>query len=131
MSWDIILFNSKQKINSVLEIDEKQLIPIDFCGILKKSFKVIITNENYREIRGIDFSIVYFQDNEMFSNKVMNLYGENALCKLVELSKRHNWQIYDTGIGDMIDLENPIKNGYKKHIKYVDQIIKKNKNDVG
>ena len=47
MSWDIVLFNSKQKIESVEELDENQL--------------------------------------------------------------EHNWQIYDSGIGEMIDLENPEK----------------------
>ena len=55
----------------------------------------------------------------------MNLYGENALYELIEIAKRWNWQIYDSGIGGMIDLENPTKNGYENHIKYVERIMKK------
>ena len=41
MSWDIVLFNSKQKIESVAELDENQLKPIDFSGILENSFDEI------------------------------------------------------------------------------------------
>jgi hypothetical protein len=125
MSWDIVIFNSKQKINSVAEIDESQLLSTDFCEILEKSFKDIITTENHIEIKGKGFSIDYFQDNEKVSNKLMSLYGENALYEIIELAKRYNWQIYDSGIDGMIDLENPIKNGYENHIKYIKQIMKK------
>jgi len=41
MSWDIVLFNSKQKIDSVAELDEDQLDPIDFSGVLESSFDQI------------------------------------------------------------------------------------------
>ncbi|SIQ07450.1 hypothetical protein SAMN05421797_101583 [Maribacter ulvicola] len=33
MSWDIILFNTKQKIESVAELNENQLELTDFSGI--------------------------------------------------------------------------------------------------
>lgn len=29
MSWDIILFNTKQKIDSIEEVDEEQFEPLD------------------------------------------------------------------------------------------------------
>lgn len=45
MSWDIVLFNSKQKIESVAELDETQLEPTDFIGILEDSFDIIIKTE--------------------------------------------------------------------------------------
>jgi len=46
-------------------------------------------------------------------------HQENGLFELVELAKKENWQIYDTGLDDMINLENPEKNGYEnfKHYK--------------
>ena len=49
MSWDIVLFNSKQKIKSVAELDETQLEPTDFGGILENSFDRIKKDENHRK----------------------------------------------------------------------------------
>jgi hypothetical protein len=112
MSWDIVLFNSKQKIQSVAELDENQLEPTDFSGILQKSFDELKEDGNHREIIGTDFTIDFFSDNEHSSNFMLSLYGENAIYALIELSKKYNWQIYDSGIDGMIDLENPEKNGF-------------------
>lgn len=124
MSWDIVLFNSRQKIESVAELDENQLEPIDFSGILESSFDRIKKDDNHREIIGTDFTIDFFADNEHSSNFMISLYGENAIYALIELSKKHNWQIYDSGIDGMVDLENPEKNGFDNHRKYVEQILK-------
>tara|TARA_R110002073_G_scaffold335671_1_gene528379 strand:+ start:963 stop:1343 length:381 start_codon:yes stop_codon:yes gene_type:complete len=125
MSWDIVLFNSRRKTESVAELDENQLEPIDFSGILESSFDRIKKNGNSREIIGTDFTIDYFNDNEDSSNFMLSLYGENGLYALIELAKKYNWQIYDSGFDRMIDLENPEKNGFKNHKKYVDQILKR------
>ncbi|MGJ8715162.1 MAG: hypothetical protein ACSHXG_08670 [Maribacter stanieri] len=122
MSWDIVLFNSKQKINSVTELDETQLEPTDFSGILETSFDRLNKNENHREIVGTNFTIDFFSDNEYSSNFMLSLYGENGIYALIELAKKYKWQIYDSGIDEMIDLENPEKNGFKNHKEYVEQI---------
>lgn len=124
MSWDIILFNSKQKINAVAELDEDQLESTDFSGILEKSFDQIKKDKSHREIIGLDFTIDFFFNNENSSNFTLSLYGENGLYAIIELAKKNNWQIYDTGIDGMVDLENPEKNGFKNHKKYVNQILK-------
>ena len=123
MSWDIVLFSSKQKINSVAELNETQLKPVDFSGILESSFDQIIKNDNHRKIVGTDFTIDFFADNEYSSNFMLSLHGENGIYALIELAKEHNWQIYDSGIDGMVDLENPEKNGFKNHRKYVEQIM--------
>ncbi len=123
MSWDIVLFNSKQKINSVAELDETQLEPTDFSGILETSFNQINKDENHREIVGTDFTIDFFADSEHSSNFMISLYGENGIYALIELAKKNNWQIYDSGIDGMIDLEHPEKNGFKNQRKYVEQIM--------
>lgn len=125
MSWDIVLFNSKQKIESVEELDENQLEPTDFDQILENSFDQIKKDDNHREIIGTDFTIDFFVHNEPVSNTMLSLYGENGLYELIELAKKQNWQIYDSGIGEMIDLENPKKNGFENHRKYVEQIMKR------
>jgi len=109
MSWDIVLFNSKQKINSVAELDENQLEPTDFSGILETSFNRINKDENHREIVGTDFTIDFFADSEHSSNFMVSLYGENGIYALIELAKKYNWQIYDSGIDGMVDLEHPEK----------------------
>lgn len=57
MSWDIVLFNSNEKIKSVAELDENQLEPTDFSNILESSFDQINKDENHREIIGKDFTI--------------------------------------------------------------------------
>ena len=124
MSWDIVLFSSKQKIESVAELDENQLESTDFTGILENSFDRVKKNDNHREIIGTDFSIDFYTHSEPVSNTMLNLYGENGLYALIALAKKHNWQIYDSGIGEMIDLENPKKNGFDNHRKYVEQILK-------
>lgn len=124
MSWDIVLFNSRQKITSVEEVDDTQLEPTDFCSAFEGHFKEIIKDDNHREIKGKDFAIDYFVDDEMASNKMVSLYGENGLFELVELAKRHNWQIFDTGNGQMIDLENPANNGYENFQSYLRHVLK-------
>src|SRR4030095_14625212 len=101
MSWDIVLFNSKQKIKSVEEIDEDQLEPTDFCNALENSFDKVVKHDNHREIQGKDFAIGYFTDEELVSNKILNLYGESGLYEMVVLAKKNNWQIFDTGLGQM------------------------------
>ena len=54
---------------------------------------------------------------------MLQLFGENGLFELIELAKKHQWQIYDSGIDGMIDLENPENNGFKNHRNYVKQIL--------
>jgi len=125
MSWDIVLFNSKETVNSIEELDEDKLEPIDFAGILESSFTEIIKDDNHREVKGKDFSIDFFPDDELVSNKMVSLYGENGLFELIELAKQHGWQIFDTGLGSMIDLENPENNGYENHRNYVAHVMKK------
>ena len=127
MSWDIVLFNSKQAISSIEELDEDKFEPIDFTGILENSFKDVIKDGNHREIKGKDFSIDFFTDDEIVSNKMLSLYGENGLFELIELSKQFGWQIFDTGLGSMIDLENPENNGYENHRNYVAHVMNKMK----
>lgn len=125
MSWDIVLFNSRQKITSVEEMDDTQLEPTDFCSALESHFAEINKDDNHREIIGKDFSFDYFLDEDKVSNKMVSLYGENALFELVELAKKYNWQIYDTGNGQMIDLESPVSNGYENFQSYLRQVLKK------
>ena len=54
--------------------------------------------------------------------------GEKGLFELVQLAKKQGWQIYDSGLSAMIDLNNPKKNGYENFKKYVNHIVK-NKNN--
>ena len=125
MSWDIILFNSRQKIKSIEDVDETFLEPTDFCSVLENHFENIIKDDNHIEIKGNDFAIHYFNYDEKMSNKMLSLYGENGLYNLIVLACEHNWQIFDTGLGQMIDLENPSNNGYENFQVYLKQILKK------
>ncbi len=124
MSWDIVLFNSRQVITSIEKLDPDQLEAVDFDGILISAFDEVIHDGTHCEIKGKDYSIDFFLHNERVSNTVLNLYGENALFELIELAKRQGWQMYDTALDSMIDLDNPAINGYANHRKYVEKIRK-------
>ncbi|WP_294082800.1 hypothetical protein [Proteiniphilum sp. UBA5384] len=125
MSWDIVLFNSRQKITSVDEVDNTQLEATDFCAAFESHFSQIIKDGDHREIKGEDFTIDYFIEEDKVSNKIVSLYGENGLFELVELAKKYNWQIFDTGNGQMIDLEKPTNHGYENFQGYLRHVLKK------
>ena len=122
MSWDIVLFNSTEKIENIQEVNEDALEATNFSEILEKSFDVIIEDDSHRAIKGDDFSIEFFVPEADVSNTILNLYGENAIYALIEIAKKHGWQIYDTGIDAMIDLERPEINGYQNHPEYLKRI---------
>lgn len=124
MSWDIVLFNSKETIRSIEDLDPDKLDPTDFVSVLESSFTTIHKEKNHREIKEKHFSIEFFTDDEPVSNKTLSLYGENGLFKLIELAKLHGWQIFDTGSGMMINLERPENNGYQNHQNFVKQAQK-------
>ena len=126
MSWDIVLFNSGKKISAVEDIDESQLIPFDFGAAFKANFKNIRQNGEHYSIDGDGFSIEYFDDGELASNMMLSLYGEAALYPIIDLAIKNNWQIFDTGPGEMIDLRRPSKNGFQKFRAYLNQILKNN-----
>lgn len=54
---------------------------------------------------------------------MLSLYGENGLFELIKIAKVENWQIYDSGIDKMLNLEKPEENGYENFQKYLKQII--------
>ena len=124
MSWDIVLFKSKEKIIQVSNLDEKRLVPVDFCERIENHFKEIIKDNDHRTVKGKDFEIDYFLDEELVSSKIVSIHGEEGLFQLIELAKKENWQIYDCGLDDMIDLENPKNNGYEDFQKYVKKILR-------
>lgn len=120
MSWDVVLFSSSQKINSIEEVDESMFIETDFCEVLNTHFGQ--AKEDSIESNGKDYSIDYYTDEEPVSNKMISLCGENALYELVIVAKKHGWQIFDTSLNAMIDMENPAKNGYENFQSYLNKI---------
>ena len=80
MSWDIILFNSSQKIVSLENLDEDLLKPIDFDKILKSSFDKVKTTENHIEIIGKDFTIEFFEDEEVESFAQVSPVGRSSIA---------------------------------------------------
>lgn len=124
MSWDLVIFNSKQKIEEVENIDESQLDPTDFNAAFASHFNNIVEDGTAREIVGDDFTIVYYIHDELVSNTLVNMYGEKGLYELILLAQKYNWQIFDTGLGQMIDLEDPSKNGYENFQQYLNKVLK-------
>ncbi len=123
MSWDIVLFNSKQKIASLDEVDDTKLIDINFGEILDAHFPNATGNDTHRAVDGENFSFVYYPDDEPVSNTIINLYGEEALLQIIPIAIQHNWQIFDTGSGKMLDLTIPSQNGFENFRAYLKQIL--------
>lgn len=124
MSWDIVIFSSRQKINAVEEIDEELLVEIDFSAILEKHLSNITADKNQREIKGDNYAIIHYADQEPVSNKVFSIYGEEGLFELMSVAKLYDWQIFDMGNGEMLDLEHPEKNGYSNFRSYLQHVLK-------
>ncbi len=76
MSWDVVKFNSLQKISSVEELDDTQLVLTNFCSAFENHFKKIAQVNNYREIKGKDFTIDYLVNDDKVSNMMFSLHGE-------------------------------------------------------
>ena len=79
--------------------------------------------ENHNEIIGKDFSVEFFADEELVSNKMLSVYGENGLFELIRIAKEENWQIYDSGTDKMLNLERPEENGYENFRQYLKNIL--------
>lgn len=131
MSWDIVLFNSRQATPSVEAIDEDMLEPTDFCSVLEDNFDKTEKDGKHRTIKGTGFEIDFFTDEEKVSNKLLSLYGEQGLYALVMLARQNGWQIFDTALDQMIDLDHPEKNGYENFIQYLQQILEDGKQEAG
>lgn len=98
MSWDIVLFNSRQTVEVVEEIDEEFLEPTDFSMTLENHFSNIEKDDNHRKVKADNFEIEFFVNTENLSNKILNLYREQGLFEIALLAKQNSWQIFDTGL---------------------------------
>ena len=124
MSWDIVLFHSRQRITSPGMVDELLLDPINIDDLLAAHFPTIEKDDRHRRIKGLNFDIEYFTSDQLESNKLMQLYGQDAIYSLVVFAKKYQLQLFDTALGEMIDLANPSANGYNNFQAYLQQIFK-------
>jgi hypothetical protein len=123
MSWDVVLFSSKEQISSIADLDEDKLVAVNFDNTLLDYFKNSRKDGNHIIITGEDFEIDFSMDEELVSNKMISLYGENALFNIILIAKKENWQVYDSGLDNMINLDDPFVNGYKNFISYREKVI--------
>lgn len=129
MSWDVVVFNLNKKVSSVEEINEDILIPIATCRHFKKILHEHFPDVKWDGDRGIvERENVYMElfideSEETFSNTVFFLReGEASIFDVINFCKRHGWQLYDTALGEMIDLDNPARNGYANYAAYIKHI---------
>jgi len=125
MSWDIVLFNTTNKIDDITEFTDEHLEPINFDVVFESFFKNIKKDEDAWEIVGEDFTIIHYPDNALATHCMVNLYGENAIYAIVDLAKTIGFQVFDTGLGEMLDLDDPSKNGYENFQRYMQQVLGK------
>ena len=124
MGWDVVILNSTEKIIRIEDLNEEKLVPVDFSSAFEEYFEKITKKENHWEISGVDFEITYYYNQELCSNIMLNLYGENAIYHLVILALQKGWQIFDTGLGKIIDLSHPENNGYANFQSYLQHVLK-------
>jgi hypothetical protein len=122
MSWDIILFSSSETIKSVADLNEDKLLPTDFDKVLLESFKTKNIEDGYVMITTEAFSVDFSLDDELVSNKLIHLHGEQAIKEIIKIAKTESWQIYDMGSEEMIDLNLPSNNGWAKFNEYLQHV---------
>lgn len=132
MSWDVVIFNLKKKISSIEEVNEDVLQPIgtvsDFCKMMIGRFPNSKIENEVLTIKNGEGEVVFYvpddDDNESFSNTILHLYGHDAIYIIFDMCRYFGWQAFDTGLGEMLDLDNPEKNGYENFQAYLNHVLK-------
>ena len=126
MSWDVVLFSSSEKIKSIETLNPKALKPDDFCKKLKVYFPAIEEEDQFRLISIGESTIEYTFSAAPVNNMMFNLYGEPALTALAAFAKKNGYQVFDTALNAMLDLNKPEVNGYKNYLANLkDDLLKK------
>ena len=125
MSWGVLVFKLNREIKSGSEIDETTMDDVgSVASVLEKlhfhfpdlelfDYGKVIENMGKieRENFSIEFSILKSTETQNFIS--FNLYGKDSIYPIVELCKRNGWFIFDTTLAEIINLEEPEKNGYE------------------
>lgn len=127
MSWNIVVFNLSKKVSDVEEIDESILVEVAWPRLhtaLSESFPQMEREGEWVRIAGEDYSLeTSLHEGEPYSNLMFHLYGEKAVYPLIAFCKRHGWQAFDTSLGEMLDLEDPGRNGYAHFMTYLAHVL--------
>ena len=123
MSWDVVIFNSPEKINDLNSLDVEKLASVNFGQVFEQHFKVRKEEDTW-DISGEGFTIVYY-DCGTSTNCMVNLYGENAIYAIAHLAKTNGWQVFDTSLDKMLDIDNPSENGYENFQNYLKHVLGK------
>lgn len=129
MSWDVLVFKLNREIKSGSEIDETTIDDIgSVASVLEKlhshfpdlelfDYGKVIENMGKikRENFIIEFSIIKSTETNNFLS--FHLYGKQSIHAIVQLCKRNGWYIFDTTLGEILDLEESEKNGYEQFTK--------------
>ncbi len=134
MSWEVLVFKLNREINSGSEIDETTIDDIgSVASVLEKlhshfpdlelfDYGKII--ENMGKIKRENFLIEFFISKSTETNNFLSfhLYGKQSIYPIVELCTRNGWCIFDTTLGEILNLEEPEKNGYEQFNKIRNEI---------
>ena len=126
MSWDVFVFKLNREIKSGSEIDETTIDDIgSVASLLEKlcvhfpdlelsDYGKVIENMGTieRENFSIEFSIIKATDTYNFLS--FHLYGKDSIYPVAELCKRYGWCIFDTTLAELLNLQEPEKNGYEQ-----------------
>lgn len=90
MSWDVVLFNSIEKITDIESLDDSKLIPFNFEQAFENYFTEIKKANDAWQVNRNGFTIVHYPSNEAVTNCLINLYGENAIYAIAHLAQINN-----------------------------------------
>lgn len=130
MSWDVLLTNSAQKAGSNPE--EAESLPFPAHEELIQAFKQVFpqiedSEDGWATIDSPDYSmeVHFMKDKEGQTDSIsLGIRAEkDPMPYIAQLCKTNGWEAYDTTMGDYINLDEPLKNGFSGWQSYRNQIV--------
>lgn len=106
----VLLYNCYEKVDSFQKLHDKSIVPTNFREVLENHFPNIHENGFHRTVKGEGYLLYWMGPKNGLSASIQIYFsGEEGLLELVELCKKHHWQMFHCiGKGVIIDLYNPI-----------------------
>lgn len=125
MAWEIFIFKANETIEDYDSFDDSKLLEVDFVSQLEAYFPNIERDDTFHSIQGDTFAIQYFTSPEdpLQAILIVELRGEKALFELGKVALKEDWQLYDSALGKMLDLQQLSENGYQVFRAYLRQIM--------
>lgn len=133
MSWDILIFNSKEQIDletvNLPNFKSRQ----ECIDKIKNSFlEIDFTDTSFGQLEN-QLAIIEFNlgsEDEMSSNFMLHVRGgENPTGEIARMCKENEWQAFDISEGNYIDTDAPQSDSFERWNNYKDYVIRQSSHD--